>query len=140
MDTAIWLYIALGLIVLGLIIAGIGALLLVKGMKEPMNEIKDSTKSLKERMDKLNLESTSLQHHANELKEDMNKKSEKISYTVDAAKGIKNSVIDLNATVHAMTKNISSRVDRDKRNIAEVEQMSTMAITAIDLVKDRKNF
>lgn len=140
MDTVIWLYIALGLVVLGLIIAGIGALLLVKGMKEPMNEIKDSTKSLKERMDKLNLETTSLQHHANELKEDMNKKSEKISYTVDAAKGIKNSVIDLNATVHAITTKISTRVDRDKHKVAEVEQLSSMAITAIDLVKDRKNF
>ncbi|HSP22015.1 MAG TPA: DUF948 domain-containing protein [Planococcus sp. (in: firmicutes)] len=138
MDTAMWLYIALALIVLGLIVAAIGVVLLIKGMKEPMKEIKGSANNLKERMDKLNLETTSLQHRTNELKEDMKMKSEKINFVVDAAKGTKNSVIDLNASVHAITTNISSKVDRDKSNVAQVDQMSNTAISLFDLVKSRK--
>lgn len=138
MDTAMWLYIALALVVLGLIVAAVGVVLLMKGMKEPMKEIKGSANNLKERMDKLNLETTSLQHRTNELKEDMKMKSEKVSFFVDAAKGTKNSVIDLNASVHAITSNIASRVDHDKSNAAQVDQWSTQAIGLIDLVKNRK--
>lgn len=133
-----WLYIALALVILGLIIAAIGVFLLLKGMKEPMKKIKGSANNLKERMDKLTLETTSLQHRSNEMKEDMKMKSEKIGFVVDAAKGTKNSVLDLNATVHAITTNISSKVDHDKSNAAQVDQWSSQAIGLIDMVKNRK--
>lgn len=138
MDTTMWLYIALALVILGLIIAAIGVFLLLKGMKEPMKEMKGSANNLKERMDKLTLETTSLQHRSNELKEDMKMKSEKIGFVVDAAKGTKNSVLDLNATVHAITTNISSKVDHDKSSAAQVDQWSSQAIGLIDMVKNRK--
>ena len=140
MDTAMYLYTALALVVLGLIIAGIGVFLLIKGMKEPMKKIKGSANNLKDRMDKLTLETTSLQHRTNEMKEDMKVKSEKISFVVDAAKGTKNSVVDLNASVHAITTNISSKVDRDKSNVAQVDQMSNTAIGLMDFIKNRKTF
>lgn len=140
MDETLWLYIALALVVLGLIIAGIGVFLLIKGMKEPMKKIKGSANNLKDRMDKLTLETTSLQHRTNEMKEDMKVKSEKISFVVDAAKGTKNSVVDLNASVHAITTNISSKVDRDKSNVAQVDQMSNTAIGLMDFIKNRKTF
>jgi uncharacterized protein YoxC len=138
MEPAMYLYIALALVVIGLIVAGIGVFLLIKGMKEPVKEIKGSANNLKERMDKLNLETTSLQHRTNEIKEDMNMKSEKVGFTVDALKGTKNSVVDLNASVHAITTNIASKVDHDKRNAAQVDQWSSQAVGLIDMVKNRK--
>lgn len=138
MEPAMYLYIALALVVIGLIVAGIGVFLLIKGMKEPVKEIKGSANNLKERMDKLNLETTSLQHRTNEIKEDMNMKSEKVGFTVDALKGTKNSVVDLNASVHAITTNIASKVDHDKRNAAQVDQWSSQAVSLIDMVKNRK--
>ncbi|MGH2318008.1 DUF948 domain-containing protein [Planococcus sp. SE5232] len=139
MDPTLWLYIALGIFVLGLIIAIVGVVMLISGIKEPVKEIKGSANNLKERVDKLNLEATALSHTANELKEDVQMKSEKVSMFVDAAKGTMNSVVDLNATVRSITNDISTRVDRDKRNIAEVNQYSNTAIGFVDLVKNRKS-
>lgn len=140
MDSTIWLYIALAIVVAGLIAAGIGVGLFISGIKEPMKEIKGSVNNLKERMDKLKLETTSLQHHTNELKEDMQQKSEKVSILVNAAKGTKNSIIDLNSSVRTVTTDISSRVDRDKRNVAEVNQWSNTTVALLDLWKLRKTF
>lgn len=138
MDSTMWLYIALAIVILGLIIAGIGVVLMIKGIKEPMKEMKGSADNLKDRMDKLKLETTSLQHNANELKEDMQEKSERVSGFVDAAKGTKNSVLDLNASVRAITTGIASRVDRDKRKTAEANQMSTTAVGLLNFWQDRK--
>lgn len=139
MDSTMWLYIALGIFVLGLIIAIVGVVMMISGIKEPVKKIKGSANNLKERVDKLNLEATTLSHTANELKEDVQMKSENISVFVDAAKGTMNSVIDLNATVHAITVDISSRVDRDKQNIAQVNQYSNTAIGLVNKIKDRKS-
>ncbi|TWT07996.1 DUF948 domain-containing protein [Planococcus sp. CPCC 101016] len=139
MDSSIWLYIALAIFVLGLIIAIIGVVVMIKGIKEPLKEIKGSANNLKERVDKLNLEATTLSHQANELKEDVQMKSEKVTVFVDAAKGTMNSVIDLNATVRSITGDISTRVDRDKRNIAQVNQYSNTAMGVVNFVKDRKS-
>ena len=94
MDSTMWLYIALGIFVLGLIIAIVGVVMLISGIKEPVKKMKGSANNLKERVDKLNLEVTTLSHTANELKEDVQVKSEKIGVLVDAAKGTMNSVID----------------------------------------------
>ena len=138
MDSTIWLYIALAILIAGLIVAGIGVGMFVSGMKEPMKEMKGSADNLKERMDKLKLETTSLQHHANELKEEMQVKSEKVSVLVDAAKGTKNSVIDLNTAVRTITDDISSSVDRDKSNAAQVRQWSKTAIGILNLRKNLK--
>ena len=138
MDSTIWLYIALGIFVLGLIIAIVGVVMLISGIKEPMKKMKGSANNLKERVDKLNLEATTLSHTANELKEDVQVKSEKIGVLVDAAKGTLNSVVDLNATVRSITGDITTRVDRDKRNIAEVNQYSNTAIGLVDMIKNRK--
>lgn len=139
MDSSIWLYIALGIVILGLIIAGVGVFLMIKGIKEPIKQIKGSADNLKDRLDKLKFETTSLQHNANEIKEDMKVKSEKISVTVDAAKGTKNSVLDLNASVKAITGNIASKVDRDKRNAAQVNQWTNVTFGLLDLYENRKN-
>ncbi|MBD8015552.1 DUF948 domain-containing protein [Planococcus wigleyi] len=139
MDSTIWLYIALGIFVLGLIIAIVGVVMLISGIKEPMKKMKGSANNLKERVDKLNLEATTLSHTANELKEDVQVKSEKIGVLVDAAKGTMNSVIDLNATVRSITGDITTRVDRDKRNIAEVNQYSNTAIGLVNMIKNRKS-
>ena len=49
MDPIIWLYIALGLIVLGLIVAVVGVVMLLSGIKEPMKEMKGSADNLKGR-------------------------------------------------------------------------------------------
>ncbi len=137
MDTSTWLYIALGIIILGLIIAVVGVVLLIVGMKEPMKEIKGSANNLKDRMGKLQLETTSLSHHANELKEDIQMKSEKITLFVDAAKGTKNSVVDLNASVRAITENITSRVDHDRENVAQVNEWSNSAVKLLQMIEDR---
>lgn len=139
MDSTMWLYIALAIVVLALIVAGIGVFLFIKGMKEPMKKIKGSADNLKDRMDKLKLETTSLQHHTNELKEDMQQKSEKVTVFLDAAKGTKNSVVDLNASVHAITSGIASRVDRDRSKTAQVNQWTNTAFGLLDLAKNRKN-
>ena len=138
MDSAIWWYIALAIVVVGLVIAGIGVFLFIKGMKEPMKEIKGSADNLKGRMDKLKLETSSLSHHANELKEDVQAKSEKVSVFVDAAKGTKNSVLDLNSAVRTKTVNIASRVDHDKQSAAEVDQWSNTVIGLVNFWQDRK--
>lgn len=138
MDSTMWLYIALAILVVGLIIAGIGVGMFVAGMKEPMKEIKGSADSLKERMNNLKLETTSLQHHTTELKEGMQVKSEKVSVLVDAAKGTKNSIIDLNASVRSITDSIASRVDRDKGKIAEVKQTSSTVVGLLNLPNNLK--
>ena len=138
MDSTIWLYIALGIFVLGLIIAIVGVVMLISGIKEPVKKMKGSANNLKERVDKLNLEVTTLTHTANELKEDVQVKSEKVGVLVDAAKGTMNSVVDLNATVRSITGDITTRVDQDKRNIAEVNQYSNTAIGLVNMIKNRK--
>jgi uncharacterized protein YoxC len=139
MDSKMWLYIALAIVVLALVVAGIGVFLFIKGMKEPMKEIKGSADNLKERMDKLKLETTSLQHHTNEIKEDIQMKSEKVAVFLDAAKGTKNSVVDLNSSVRAITTNIAARVDQDKGKAVQANQWTNTAFGLLDLVKNRKN-
>lgn len=139
MDPKIWLYIALAIFVLGLIIAGIGVGLMIAGIKDPMKEIKGSVNNLKERMNSLKLETTSLQHHTNEIKEDMQVKSEKVSTFIDAAKGTKNSVLDLNSSVKAITTDVTSKVDRDRESAAQVDQWSNTAVGLLDLWKNRKS-
>lgn len=139
MDSSTWLYIALGIVILGLIIAGIGIGLMISGIKEPLKKMKGSADNLKGRMDRLKLETTSLQHHVSELKEDMQAKSEKVSDFVDAAKGTKNSVLDMNAAVRAITTNISSKVDRDKRKATEAKQWSNTAVGLLAFWENRKN-
>src|SRR5690606_13771269 len=106
MDPMIWWIIAIGILVVGLIIAGIGVALFIKGMKEPMKKIKGSANNMKERFDKLNLEVSSLTHTTSELSEEIAVKSEKVGVLVDASKGTMNSVIDLNASVRAITDRI----------------------------------
>lgn len=123
----IWWYTALGILVLGLIIAGIGVGLFIKGMKEPMKKIKGSTDNLKERVDGLNLEVTSLTHTAAELKDEIAVKSEKISFFVDAAKGTVNSVVDLNASIKVITDKIISRAEQDPSNRREVQRWTNTA-------------
>ncbi|EIM08583.1 hypothetical protein A1A1_00765 [Planococcus antarcticus DSM 14505] len=135
MDAAIWLYIALAIFVVGLIIAIVGVVMLISGIKEPVKKMKGSANNLKERVDKLNLEATTLSHHANELKEDLQMKTEKVNALIDAGKGTVNSVIDLNASVRAITSNISSRVDHDKQSVAQVNQYSNTAMGFLNFIK-----
>lgn len=139
MDSTIWLYIALAIFVVGLIIAIVGVVMLISGMKEPVKKMKGSANNLKERVDKLNLEVSTLSHNANELKEDVQMKSEKVGVLVDAAKGTMNSVVDLNASVRAITGGIASRVDHDKQSIAEVNQYSNTAMGFVNFIKNRKS-
>lgn len=139
MEPAIWLYIALGIFVVGLIIVGIGVMMLLKGMKEPLKEMKESANNLKERADRLMLEMTSLQHAANELSEDMQDKTQKINQVIDAGKGTMNSVLDLNLTVRSMTNGITSRTLEDRDNIAQADQIGSMAIQFITYLKNRKS-
>lgn len=138
MDSTIWLYIALAIFVVGLIIAIIGVVMLIKGIKEPVKKMKGSANNLKERVDKLNFEVTTLTHHANELKEDVQTKSEKVGVLVDASKGTINSVIDLNASVRSITGDISTRVSRSRQNVAQVNQYSNAAMGLVTMVKERK--
>ncbi|MDJ0331299.1 DUF948 domain-containing protein [Planococcus sp. S3-L1] len=137
MDYALWLYIALAIFVVALIIAIIGVVMLIVGMKEPLKKMKGSANNLTDRMGKLQLETTSLSHNANELKEDMQLKSEKITALIDAGKGTVNSVIDLNASVRAITGNIASRVDHNRDNIAEVNQWSNGAMKLLVALENR---
>ncbi|MDN7243117.1 DUF948 domain-containing protein [Planococcus sp. N028] len=142
MSPSIWLYIALAIFIVALIIVGIGVGIFIKGIKEPLKEMKGSANNLKERTDKLNLEATSLQHHVNELKEDMQAKSEKVSMLLDAARGTKNSVLDLNSSVRRITVNIASEVDNDKGNIAQINQWSIATADLLELqgfLKTRKD-
>lgn len=139
MDSSVWWWIALGIVVVALIIGGIGVGLFISGMKEPMKEIKGSADNLKERMENLKLETTSLQHRANELKEDMQVKSEKVTLFIDAAKGAKNSALDLNASVRAITGNVASKVHQDKRKNAEVDYWSNSAMNLLTIWKDWKD-
>ena len=131
MDLTMWLWIALAIFVVGLIIAGIGAGIFMSGMKEPMKEMKGSANSLKERMDKLNLEASSLQHTTTELQEGIAVKSEKISVLTDAVKGTKNSLIDLNSSVRAITDRIAVRTEQDKQKVAQVNQWSDTAVSVL---------
>lgn len=137
MDYTLWLYIALAIFVVALIIAIIGVVMLIIGIKEPLKKMKGSANNLKDRMGKLQLETTSLSHNANELKEDMQMKSEKITALIDAGKGTLNSVIDLNASVRAITGDIASRVDHNRENIAEVNQWSNGAMKLLGLWGNR---
>ncbi|MFC4712085.1 DUF948 domain-containing protein [Planococcus dechangensis] len=138
MDPIIWLYIAIGIIVLGLVVAAIGAFLLIKGMKEPMKEMKGSADNLKGRVDKLMLETTHLQHTTAELKEDIQQKTEKITYVIDAAKGTKNSVLDMNAVVRNITAGISTKVDHDPAHAAQVNQWSNTAVGLLSYLDKNK--
>ncbi|GKW44616.1 DUF948 domain-containing protein [Planococcus sp. NCCP-2050] len=138
MDSTIWLYVALGIVVLGIIIAGVGVFLMIKGIKEPMKEIKGSANNLKERMDNLKLETTSLQHHANEIKEDVQVKSEKITLFIDAAKGTKNSVADLNSSVRAITTDVAHYVDNDRYQQKQVENWSNTAVTMLAMAQEKQ--
>lgn len=133
MDESIWWYIALGILVLGLIIAGIGAGLFIKGMKEPLKKMKGSAGNLKERFDALNLEVSSLTHTAAELKDELAVKSEKVSFFVDAAKGTINSLVDLNASIRVITDKIVSRSEQDPDNIKQVKRFTTTADDIIHL-------
>lgn len=133
MDLTMWLWIALAIFVVGLIIAGIGAGIFMSGMKEPMKEMKGSANSLKERVDKLNLEASTLQHTTTELQEGIAVKSEKISVLTDAVKGTKNSLIDLNSSVRAVTDRIAVRTERDKQNVAQVNQWSDTAVSVLTI-------
>lgn len=139
MDSSVWLWIALGIVVVALIVGGIGVGLFIAGMKEPMKEMKGSADNLKERMEKLQLETTTLQHRANELKEDMQVKSEKVTLFLDAAKGAKNSALDLNASVRAITGDVASRVHQDKRKNAEVDYWSNSAMNLLTIWEDWKD-
>lgn len=133
MDLTMWLWIALAILIVGLIIAGIGVGIFVKGMKEPMKEIKGSANNLKERMDNLNLEASSLQHTTAELSEEIAVKSEKISAFTDAAKGTVNSVIDLNASIRVITDKIIYRAEHDRQNIREVKRITNTVDDMIHL-------
>lgn len=139
MDSSVWWWIALGIVVVALIIGGIGVGLFIAGMKEPLKEMKGSANNLKERMENLKLETTTLQHRANELKEDMQVKSEKVTIFLDAAKGAKNSALDLNASVRAVTGDVASRVHRDKRKNAEVNYWSNSAMNLLTIWEDWKD-
>ncbi|WP_422123235.1 DUF948 domain-containing protein [Planococcus sp. X10-3] len=124
MDLTMWLWISLAILVVGLIIAGIGVGMFLSGMKEPMKDIKGSTDKLKGRVDKLNLEASSLQHTTTELSEEIAVKSEKVSVLTDAVKGTKNSLIDLNASVRAITDKIVYRAEHDPENTRQVKQIT----------------
>ncbi|MCM3611173.1 DUF948 domain-containing protein [Planococcus sp. MERTA32b] len=136
MDSSIWWWIALGILVLGLIIAIIGVVLFIKGMKEPMKKIKGSADKLKERLDGLNLEVSNLTHTTTELQEEIAVKSEKISVFVDAAKGTVNSVVDMNAAVRAITDRIVSRSEQDPENKRQVKRLTNTADSIIHLPQD----
>lgn len=138
MDPIIWLYIALGIIVLGLIVAVAGVVMLLSGIKEPMKEMKGSADNLKGRVDKLMIETGHLQHTANELKEDIQQKSEKVGFVIDAAKGTKNSVLDLNAFVHTITDGIAKKVEQDPANRAQVAQYSNNAAGLMSYLENKK--
>ncbi|WP_052131665.1 hypothetical protein [Planococcus sp. CAU13] len=133
MDSTIWWIIIIGILVLGLIIAGIGVALFVKGMKEPMKKIKGSANNMKERFDGLNLELSSLTHTTTELSEEIAVKSEKIGMLVDAGKGTMNSVVDLNASVRAITDRIVGRAERDPENRHQVKRLTNTAEEIIHL-------
>lgn len=133
MDLTMWLWIALAIVVVGLIIAGIGAVIFMSGMKEPMKDMQGSANSLKERMDKLNLEASSLQHTTTELQEGIAVKSEKISVLTNGVKGTKNALIDLNSSVRAVTDRIALRTERDKRNVDQVNQWSNTAVSVLKI-------
>lgn len=133
MDLTMWLWIALAILVVGLIIAGIGVGIFIKGMKEPMNEMKGSANSLKERVDKLNLEASSLQHTTTELSEEIAVKSEKISVLTDGLKGTKNALIDLNASVRSVTDKIIYRAEHDPENMNQVKKITKTADDMIHL-------
>ncbi len=139
MDPIILLYIAIGIIVLGLIITGIGVFMLIKGAKEPVKKMKGSADNLKSRMDNLMLETTHLQHTAAELSEDIQQKSEKVAVFVDGAKGTVNSVIDLNAVVRNITGEISHKVDQDPQNAAQVHQWSNTAVGVLSFIDKKKS-
>lgn len=139
MDPIIWLYIALGIIVLGLIVAVVGVVMLLTGIKEPMKEMKGSADNLKGRMDKLMLETTHLQHTTNELKEDIQQKSEKVAVLVDGAKGTINSVIDMNSVVRSITSGISKKVEDDPANRFQVNQYSNNAAGLMKYLDKQKN-
>jgi uncharacterized protein YoxC len=138
MDSSVWWYIALAIVIIALVVAGIGVFLFIKGMKEPLKKIKGAVDDLKERMDRLKLETSALSHHANELKEDMQVKSEKVTVFIDAAKGTKNSVLDLNSLVRTKTDRITSQVDHDRQSIAQADQWSNTVVGLANFWKDRK--
>lgn len=133
MDTTLILWIALGLVILGLVIAVIGILLLLKGMKGPMKEMKGSADNLKERMENIKLETTKLSHTANELKVDIDGKKEKITTVVDAGKGTVNSFVDMNSSVRVITSNISDRVSNSKQNEVAVNQWTGVAANLLGM-------
>lgn len=133
MDSTMYLWIALGILVLAIIIAGIGAFLFMKGMKEPMKKIKGSMDKLKDRMDKLNLEASSLKHTTTELSEEIAVKSEKVSVLTDAITGTKNSLIDLNASVRSVTDGIIDRSEQKRENRLQVQQFTNTADSIIHL-------
>lgn len=133
MDSTMYLWIALGILVLAIIIAGIGAVLFMKGMKEPMKKIKGSTDKLKDRVDKLNLEASSLKHTTTELSEEIAVKSEKVGVLTDAVKGTKNSLVDLNVTVRTVTDGIINRSEQDRETKLQVQQFTDTADSIIHL-------
>lgn len=139
MDPIIWLYIALGILVLGLIIAVAGVVIMLKGIKEPMKEMKGSADNLKGRVDKLMLETTHLQHTTNELKEDIQQKSEKVAVLVDGAKGTINSVIDMNSVVRSITSGISQKVENDPAHRSQVSQYSNNAAGLMKYLDSKKD-
>ncbi len=139
MDPIIWLYIAIGIVVLGLIVAIAGVVMLLSGIKEPMKEMKGSADNLKGRVDKLMLETTHLQHTTTELQEDIQQKTEKIAVLVDGAKGTINSIIDMNSVVRSITSGISKKVENDPAHRAQVSQYSNNAAGLMKYLDSQKD-
>lgn len=84
-------------------------------------------------------ETTDLLHKVNRLTEDIQGKVDRLNSVVDAAKGIGDSVQNLNGSVDRVTNSITHNISQNEDKISQVVQWSNVAMEIADKWQNRYN-
>ncbi|MCP8617148.1 DUF948 domain-containing protein [Salirhabdus salicampi] len=107
----------------------------LKAARNTLTEVAESLDSLQKQMEGITVESTALLNKANQLTEDIQKKSEKLNHLVDGIYGIGDSVHQFNRSIESVSNEIVTSAETHKGNAAQVV---TWGQAAIDLWKRYK--
>lgn len=133
------------LLYIAAIVAAIAFLILCVSLAMTLTSLKTTLKSVSETMTGLSVqlegvtsETTLLLKKTNDLAEDIQLKSIQLNSVVDAVKGIGDSVTNVNSSVRRVTHSVSVEAERNSDKIAQVIQISQVAMGIFDKVKERQ--
>lgn len=133
------------LLYIAAIVAAIAFLILCVSLAMTLTSLKTTLKSVSETMNGLSVqlegvtsETTLLLKKTNDLAEDIQLKSLQLNSVVEAVKGIGDSVTNVNSSVRRVTQSVSVEAERNSDKIAQVIQISKVAMGIIDTVKERQ--